>query len=98
MLRQASGDRQYIVTTRSDMLQSARGEAALGNWNVELNAEQYADGQLAAIYDKRMGALPPLLQSKALHFRSRALKKLETPLEVDIYFGGFADPGGRTTW
>lgn len=91
MLRQASGDRQYIVTTRSDMLQSARGEAALGNWNVELNADQYADGQLAAIYDKRMGALPPFLQSKALHFRSRALQKLETPLEVDIYFGGFAE-------
>lgn len=89
MLRQASGQRQYVVTTRSDMLQSARGDAGPGVWTVELDAGHYEDGQLAARYDKRMAALPPPLQPAALHHRSRALERLNTPLEVDILFGGF---------
>jgi len=91
MLRQAGGARQYVVTTRSDMLQSARGDGGLASWMVELDAEQYEDGQLAAIYDKRMAALPPPLQPAALHFRGVALDQLKTPLEVDVLFGGFAD-------
>ena len=93
MLREARGntDKWYVVTTRTDMLRSGRGEDKLSDWTVLLDADQYADGQLAAIHDKRSHALSPALQMKALHFRESALDTLKTPLEVDIYFGGFAN-------
>jgi hypothetical protein len=93
MLREVRGNknRWYVVTTRSDMLRSGRGDSKLADWTIEIDADQYADGQLAAIHDKRMGALTAPLQTKALHFRPRALETLKTPLEVDIYFGGFAN-------
>ena len=84
LLAKASPDHQFVITSRSDMMGRARD--GLNLWSVELDAAQYSGGQLREIYDNRMDQLPPALQAKAFAFRSIALEKLETPLEIELYF------------
>ena len=91
LLREASAGHQYVVTSRTDMLSQARADKRLERWTVELDADQYRDGELAEIYDKRLESLPTDLQAKALDFRIKALEALETPYEVDLFFTHMAD-------
>lgn len=90
MLRDARGDRIFIVTSRSDMLGLARADTNLTRWSVLLDADQYRGAPLARIYDIRLNALPAALQGPAHSFRARALDSLETPLEIDQFFDHFA--------
>jgi hypothetical protein len=91
LLRDARPGRQYVVTSRSDMLGHARADHELKRWSIELDADHYRNGELAQIYDKRMDLLATDLQSKALEFRKDALEALETPLELDLFFTNLAD-------
>ena len=96
LLRGAHARRQYIVTSRTDMLDQAKADDDLKRWTVVLDADQYRHGELAAIYDKRLDLLAKNLQAKALDFRTDALDALETPLEVDLFFTHMAygpEPG-----
>jgi hypothetical protein len=86
LLGKASADHQFVITSRSDMMQSAKVGDALNLWSIELDAKQYGDGRLGRIYDGRMDQLPPDLQSMAYGFRREALERFETPLEVDLFF------------
>ncbi len=90
LLREAHAGRQYVVTSRTDMLAQARADRRLDRWTVVLDADQYRDGELADIYDKRLDLLAPDLQAKALDFRAEALDALETPLEVDLFLTSLA--------
>lgn len=90
LLREAHAGHQYVVTSRTDMLAQARADRRLDRWTVVLDAEQYRNGELAAIYDKRLDLLATDLQGKALDFRAEALDALETPLEVDLFFTNLA--------
>ena len=91
LLREAHTGHQYVVTSRTDMLDQAGADQGLKRWTVVLDADQYCDGELAAIYDKRLELLATDLQSKALDFRTNTLDALETPLEVDLFFTYMAD-------
>ena len=91
LLREAHAGHQYVVTSRTDMLGQSRADEGLKRWTVVLDADQYRDGELAAIYDKRLELLATDLQAKALDFRTDALDALETPLEVDLFFTYMAD-------
>lgn len=91
LLREAHAGHQYVVTSRTDMLSQSRADEGLKRWTVVLDADQYRDGELAVIYDKRLELLATDLQAKALHFRTRALDALETPYEVDLFFSHMAD-------
>ena len=91
LLREAHAGHQYVVTSRTDMLRQSRADEGLKRWTVVLDADQYRDGELAAIYDKRLDLLATDLQAKALDFRTDALDALETPLEVDLFFTHMAD-------
>jgi hypothetical protein len=73
------------------MLAEARAADELKQWMIALNAEHYNGGELAQIYDRRMGLLPPEKQGAALAFRERALERLETPLELQLFFSGLLD-------
>ncbi|MBK4116957.1 hypothetical protein JHE03_11685 [Pluralibacter gergoviae] len=86
LLAKASPGHQFVITTRSDMLYGAGVGSSLDTWSVELDAVQYRDGQLGDIYDNRMDQLPAPLQTKAYEFRKDALEKLETPLELELFF------------
>lgn len=91
LLREARTGHQYVVTSRTDMLSSAKADQDLKRWSVVLDADQYRDGKLAAIYDKHLDLLSTDLQAKAFDFRKDALNALETPLEVNLFFTGLAD-------
>lgn len=91
ILRTASDRRKFVITSRSDMLQQANAEVELRRWTVALEAENYADGQLVEIYNRRMDQLPGELQTPALAFRDHVLGVLETPLELDLFFTQLAD-------
>lgn len=91
VLRAARAEHQYIITSRSDMLGQAKADTSLERWSVVLDADQYRDGQLATIYDKRLDQLAPELQAKAVDFRKDALDALETPYEIDLFFMHLTD-------
>ena len=91
LLRKAHAGHQYIVTSRTDMLGQAKADEGLKPWAVVLDADQYRDGELAEIYDKRLEFLATDLQATALEFRTDALDALETPLEVDLFFTHMAN-------
>lgn len=86
LLAKATPDHQFIITSRSDMMQSAKVGDCLNAWSVELDEGQYRDGQLRDIHDNRMDQLPAALQAKAYAFRNEALDTLGTPLEIELYF------------
>ncbi|MFS2197729.1 hypothetical protein ACCD00_04295 [Pseudomonas sp. Pseusp3] len=86
LLAKATPDHQFVITSRSDMMQSAKVGVSLNTWSVELDAGQYRDGQLRDIHDNRMDQLPAALQTKAYAFRNEVLDKLGTPLEIELYF------------
>ena len=86
LLRDAHADHQYVVTSRTDMLGQAKAGESLNRWTVVLDADQYSDGKLARIYDKRLDLLAKDLQTKALEFQAEALEALQTPFEVDLFF------------
>lgn len=86
LLAKATPDHQFVITSRSDMMQSAKVGDSLNAWSVELDADQYRDGQLRDIHDNRMDQLPAALQTKAYAFRNEVLDRLATPLEIELYF------------
>ena len=91
LLRDAHAGHQFVVTSRTDMLGQSRADKSLKRWTIMLDADQYRDGELEAIYNKRLELLATDLQAKALDFRTGALDALETPLEVDLFFAHLAD-------
>ena len=91
LLCDAHAGHQYIVTSRTDMLGQAKADEGLKRWTFVLDADQYRDGELADIYDKRLELLATDPQAKALDFRTDALEALETPFEVDLFFSYMAD-------
>jgi hypothetical protein len=86
LLIKATPDHRFVITSRSDMMQSANVGESLNIWSVELDAGQYQDGQLRDIHDNRMDQLPAALQTKAYAFRNGVLDKLKTPFEIELYF------------
>jgi len=86
LLAKATPDHQFVITSRIDMMQSAQVGDSLNVWSVGLDATQYQNGQLREIYDNRVAQLPAALQTKAYTFRNKVLDKLETPLEIELYF------------
>ena len=91
LLRDAHLGHQYVVTSRTDMLGQAKAAEGLERWTIVLDADQYRDGELARIYDKRLELLATDIQAKALDFRTDALEALETPFEIDLFFTYLAD-------
>lgn len=87
LLRAAGPRQRYVITSRSDMLASAGAIEALTPWTVELDTHNYVvGGELMQIYENNMQLLQPHLQLKALEFQERVLQRLDTPLELDLYF------------
>lgn len=91
LLGRAHPGHRFVVTSRSDMLGQANATKPLEKWAIELDADHYQGGEFASIYDKRMHLLAIHLQPLALEFRSDVLDKLQTPLELDLFFTNLSD-------
>ncbi|WP_163233879.1 hypothetical protein [Caulobacter rhizosphaerae] len=92
ILPDARPGRQFVVTTRTDMLDQANAVSALARWTIALEAEHYVDGPLETIYDNRVTALPTARQMLAFSNKGHALERLATPLELDLFFNTLAEP------
>lgn len=91
LLKDAHAGQKFVITSRTDMLNQAKADKGLKPWSVVLDADQYRDGELKNIYNKRLELLATELQAKALDFRKDALDALETPYEVDLFFTHLAE-------
>lgn len=96
MLRAAHANRQFIVTSRTDILHSTGGAEGLQTrWNFKLEAQSYGAVERDRIYDGLVRGLPRRLHKLAYTGRGDALEALATPLELEGFFaelaGGPAD-------
>lgn len=86
MLRAASANRKFIVTTRDDVLLAAGAAPDLKRWLMPIQREQYEEGQWEQMYRIRMLALSPMHQALALDYRADALERLNSPFEMQVFF------------
>lgn len=84
----ASPDRVFIVTTRTDVLSAAMGEVDfLKDRQVELSADNYGPRQLSRIYLLHLARLTSgTLRTAAHTARADVLKLLRTPFEIVRFF------------
>ena len=85
LLAQASANRKYVVTSRSDFFEAAKPKH-LEKWFVPLTAENYTRNMRGQMFQHRLALLPRAKQRLADPFRSKVLTALETPLEIDKFF------------
>ncbi|WP_372922120.1 hypothetical protein [Roseovarius sp.] len=90
MLNQAHADRQFIVTTRSDVLKES-GERLSGRWFVPLETRHYGQRERFRLFDNQVRLLPEDLKAPVYAHRDLVLKRLESPYEMQKFFDGLAD-------
>ena len=90
MLNGAHADRQFIVTTRSDVLKES-GERLAGRWFVPLETRHYGQRELFRLFDNQIRLLPEDLKAPVDAHRDLVLKRLESPYEIQKFFDGLAD-------
>jgi DNA polymerase III delta prime subunit len=84
LLGNAGPGRKFLITSRSDVLQSAGHELVkeLQPFIVPIEIEDYGPDRIAKIYDSIAGDLTGHAHSLSQHYRKRALKDLSRPYEV----------------
>ncbi|MHB8286482.1 MAG: hypothetical protein ACYDD1_17665, partial [Caulobacteraceae bacterium] len=90
MLNGAHADRQFIVTTRSDVLKES-GERLAGRWFVPLETRHYGQRERFRLFDNQIRLLPEDLKTPVDAHRDLVLKRLESPYEIQKFFDGLAD-------
>jgi hypothetical protein len=87
LLTQANASHKFLVTSRSDVLQSAGVELKkkLGPYVVQIEIEDYGFDRLAEIYDRIRGDLSGHAAELARQHRSAALEVLTRPYELDRF-------------
>lgn len=90
MLNKARADRQFIVTTRSDVLKES-GERLSGRWFVPLETQHYGQRERFRLFENQVRLLPEDLKTPVDAHRDLVLKRLESPYEIQKFFDGLAD-------
>lgn len=90
MLNDAHADRQFIVTTRSDVLKES-GERLSGRWLVPLETQHYGQRERFRLFDNQVRLLPEDLKAPVDAHRDLTLGRLESPYEIQKFFDGLAD-------
>lgn len=87
LLSRAGPERKFVITSRSDVLQSAGAELTkeLTPYMVSIEIDDYGSERIRRIYDGMAGDLTGRLQSLAREYREVALKALHRPYEVDRF-------------
>ncbi|NVK23075.1 MAG: hypothetical protein HWD86_11210 [Kangiellaceae bacterium] len=93
MLNDAHADRQFIVTTRSDVFKES-GERLSGRWFVPLETRHYGQSERFRLFDNQLRLLPEDLKSSVYSHHDLVLKRLESPYEMQKFFDGLADERG----
>lgn len=90
MLNEAHADRQFIVTTRSDVFKES-GERLSRRWFVPLETRHYGQRERFRLFDNQLRLLPEDLKGPVYAHRDIVLKRLESPYEMQKFFDGLAD-------
>lgn len=90
MLNEAHADRQFIVTTRSDVLKES-GERLSARWFVPLETRHYGQRERFRLFDNQVRLLPEGLKAPVDAHRDLVLKRLESPYEIQKFFDGLTD-------
>jgi hypothetical protein len=87
LLRDAGAGRKFIVTSRSDVLQSAGHtlERELKPYTVAIEIEDYGRDRLGRIYDRIGSDLRGHAAARAKAYRTKALDRLTRPYEIDRF-------------
>ena len=87
LLTQANASHKFLITSRSDVLQSAgvELEKKLAPYIIQIEIEDYGYDLLAEIYDRIRGDLSSYAAELAQRHRSAALKALARPYELDRF-------------
>ncbi len=91
ILRTASPDRKFIITSRSDVLRESGPKSLSQRWFVHLEAENYGLQERFRLFENRRPGLPHELQHTVLRYQNEAIDQLTTPLEMQRYFDILAD-------
>jgi HEAT repeat protein len=87
LLTSAGPERKFVITSRSDVLQSAGREImkALAPYTVSIEIEDYGRERIEEIYDGIAGDLTGHARLLARGYRETALKSLHRPYEIDRF-------------
>lgn len=87
LLSSAGPERKFVVTSRSDVLQSAGAELTkeLTPYMVPIEIDDYGSERIGRIYDGIAGDVTGHARSLARDYREAALKALHRPYEVDRF-------------
>jgi hypothetical protein len=92
LLSSASDNRKFIITSRSDVFaESGKKKGLPGRYFVALEAENYGEQELAALFENRVKRVARPLQAVALRFKSEVLSRLTLPLEIQRFFDDLAE-------
>ncbi|MBA4806853.1 hypothetical protein [Brevundimonas sp.] len=89
MLNGAHADRQFIVTTRSDVFKES-GERLAAHWFVSLETRHYGQRERFRLFDNQVRLLPEVLKAPVDAHRDVVLKRLVSPYEIQKFFDGLA--------
>jgi HEAT repeat protein len=87
LLRNAGPEKKFVITSRSDVIQSAGTELtkALELYTVSIEIEDYGRNRIEEIYDGIASDLIGHSRSLARDYRETALKSLQRPYEIDRF-------------
>ena len=87
LLHNAGPERKFIITSRSDILQSAGPELkkALEPYTISIEIEDYGSERLEKVYDGIASDLIGPARSLACDYRETALRFLQRPYEIDRF-------------
>ena len=87
LLHNAGPERKFVITSRSDILQSAGPELkkALEPYTISIEIEDYDSERLEKVYDGIASDLIGHARSLACDYRETALRSLQRPYEIDRF-------------
>ena len=87
LLCNAGPEKKFLITSRSDILQSAGSELTrfLAPYTVQIRIEDYGTDRLNKIYDNLASDLTGHARALAQSYRKTALKSLQRPYEIDRF-------------
>lgn len=86
MLRTATSDRRFLITSRSDILKAGGLSQIPNKWFVDLEGGNYGATERQLLFENRMRTAPRNLQPAALRYAEPIRGRLQTPLELDRFF------------
>lgn len=86
LLPTARGNRRFIVTSRSDVLEDAGGTTLPSKYLQSLESEHYGPSERLQMYEQREARLPWRLRPPVAHHREAVLESLLSPLEIQKFF------------